>query len=222
MRISNIDQYLSNEESYLNIDGMGLDLNVDATAQTASAPTPTPYAVSIYNSHTATLNAILFGKDIYYLSTNYGSNTAITITNLQGSATYAQLLAQSGTCPFTTSAIKIIATNATQANQTITYYAQDANGTLVAEPITAALFANPFQNDSGYSITMEISREINSNTYLSIPILTGNTITVVIVPQNKFVAARANTGQNAVKQYGRSGLMYGIPTSAGGNVPQLA
>jgi len=217
----NLDQYLSNEESYLNIDGMGLDLNVDATAQTASAPSPTPYAVSIYNSHTATLNAILFGKDIYYLDEDFGSDSAITITNLQGSSTYAQLLAQSGTCPFTTSVIKIIATNASQANQTITYYAQDANGTLVGEPITAALYANPFQNDSGYSITMEISREINSNTYLSIPILAGGTITVVIAPQNKFVAARANTGQNTVKQYGRSGFIYGIPTSNSGMSPQL-
>lgn len=215
MRKLNIEEYLNMvDDAYSGFDGgfngyaNDLDFSgADGDARMASpqyvqAVTPTPYQISVANTTAGTLTAVLFGKNQYLLSTNYGSAVGITVTPSQTNVSYIQLLQQSAEQPFETSLIRVQSTNAAQVTQILTVTTTDANGQTCSVPvITQSYFsANQFQAgivDVPYAVT------IDGNTNVQFPVLANTTVILTFFPAEKVNTARAlrSKASNPLKQY---------------------
>ena len=90
--------YGNEYESEINADGPGYgtemyQANGGGAPAAQNAGSPNPYSITIVNSTAGTLNARIFGYNIYQQSTNNGSDVGITITP-QASITYIHLISQ--------------------------------------------------------------------------------------------------------------------------------
>jgi hypothetical protein len=214
----NINSYLVEAErefsGFENQNGYAEDLNgvegIGMTPQPANIA-PTPYSVNITNSTAGTLNAILFGKNKYLLSTNYGSPVGITIAPSQTNISYLMLLQQSAEQPFETSFMRILSTSNPQVNQVITVTSFDANGQSCDIPIMLSSFFSPNQFQDGM-VDIPLNMKIDGNTYFTFPILAGLTVTMTFFPRNKVNPSRALNGQSQVRPYGAPSVAIGIPT----------
>lgn len=208
----NINQYLAEvDNSFSGFDAstpynMGdLDFsgaNGAAVAAPQRAVTPSPYQISVSNTTGGTLTLVLFGKNQYLLTANFGSSAGLTVTPSQTNVSYLQLLNQSAEQPFETSLIRVQADNNSQVTQILTITSTDANGQTCTVPvITQSYFsANQFQAgivDVPYAVT------IDGNTNIQTPILAGVTATYTFFPAEKVNPSRALRGRsgNALKQY---------------------
>lgn len=204
-----VERYLNEvEEEFSGFEGHfdhGMDLDfsgAQGVAQDIPAPvTPSPYQISVQNTTAGTLTAVLFGKNQYLLSTNFGSATGIVVTPSQTNVTYLELLQQSAEQPFETSLIRVQSTNTAQVTQILTITSRDANGQECTVPlITQSYFsANQFQ---GTIIDVPYSVRVDGNTNIQFPVLANTTVTMTFFPAEKINASRALAGRSAVKQYG--------------------
>ncbi len=207
----NIDAYMREAEAqFSGADGefdYGFDSNADldlsfdavAPAPAVQLKQPAPYQVSVVNSTAGTLTAILFGRNIYELTTNFGSAVGITVTPAS-SIPYIQLLNQSASQPFETSLIRIQSTNTAQVTQVINIVSSDANGQSVNIPLytTSYFSANQFQ--SGI-VDVPYTLKIDGNTYISFSVLANTTVIFDFFPMNKVNQARNLNGNTALQNY---------------------
>jgi hypothetical protein len=220
----NIQKFLTDAEenfSGFNGDGFANDLDFDggfyeddyygATGTGQAGVSPAPYQVTITNTNGTTANAVLFGYNKYLLTSNFGSDTGVTVTPSQSNVTYLELLQQSAGQPFETSLIRIQSSNTSQITQVLTITSKDANGQQCLIPlITQSYFsANQFQStilDVPYSLT------IDANTYITIPVLATTTVVFTFFPAEKINPARNLGGKPQAKPYGAPSVAIGIPT----------
>ena len=170
------------------------------------AATPTPYQISVVNTTGTALTVVLFGKNQYLLSPNFGSAVGITVTPSQQNVSYLQLLNQSAEQPFETSLIRVQSTNAAQVTQILTVQSTDANGQTCTVPvITQSYFsANQFQAgivDVPYAVT------IDGNTNIQSSILANTTVIYTFFPAEKVNPSRALRSRN-----GNPLKMYAAPS----------
>ena len=179
---SGADGYEFDESSFDS--NVSVDLSADGGGMAAqNLPQASPYVLQITNSTAGTLNAIIFGQNIYLLSTNYGSPTGITITS-QSNVGYLQLLNQSSQQPFTTSLIRIVSTTTPQVTQQMSLTSTDASGKSITVPLITQSYFSPNQYQGGIvDFTMPI--EVNGSTYLTYPVLAGLTVTMYVFPRSK-------------------------------------
>lgn len=175
-----------------------------ADAERVAAPvrrSPSPYQLVITNTTAGTLNAVLFGKNIYLLSTNYGSAVGLTVTPSQSNVSYLQLLQQSGDQPFETSLIRIQTKTNTQLTQIVNITSTDANGQQCTIPlITQSYFsANQFQSTI---LDIPYNLKIDGNTYLTYSVLAGETVTITFFPAEKANVSRMLDGTSTLQKYG--------------------
>lgn len=217
-----IDSYLRQAESeYSGFDGSdfdgdsnftsntGLDLSFDgddgfdgeSNANGASAAKqPSPYQVSVVNSTAGTLTAVLFGYNIYQLTSNFGSAVGITVTPSQTNVSYLQLLSQSASQPFETSLIRIQSTNTAQITQIITITSSDANGQSCTIPLITQSYFSANQFQSGI-LDIPFALRVDGNTYLSFSVLANTTVTVTLFPSDKANLSRNLNKQGALQKY---------------------
>ncbi len=216
----NITEYLADAEAqfsgfdgadmYSFDDNTELQFSFDdmysADAERVAAPvrsyrSPSPYQLVITNTTAGALNAVLFGKNIYLLSTNFGSAVGLTVTPSQSNVTYLQLLQQSGDQPFETSLIRIQTTTNTQLTQIVNITSTDANGQQCTIPlITQSYFsANQFQSTI---LDIPYSLKIDGNTYLTYSVLAGEVVTMTFFPAEKANVSRMLGGASTLQKYG--------------------
>lgn len=164
--------------------------------------TPSPYQISVSNTTGGILTLVLFGKNQFLLSPNFGSAAGLTVTPSQVNVSYLQLLNQSAEQPFETSLIRVQADNNSQVTQILTIQSTDANGQTCTVPvITQSYFsANQFQAgivDVPYAVT------IDGNTNIQTPMLPNTAATYTFFPAEKVNTAKVLRGRtgNALTQY---------------------
>lgn len=216
----NVDAYLADAEAhYSNMGGDDGDFNanifdnadgdeVQATSTASSAPTPTPYSVIVANTTAGTLTCILFGKNQWLLTTNFGSAAGLTVTPAQTNVSYLELLQQSADMPFETSLIRVQSSNATQVTQIWTVTTKDANGQQATLPIIMSNYFSAYQQQSGI-MDVPYSLRIDGNTQVAFPVLASTTVTVTFFPALKANQTREIAGKNAVQQYGAPAVNVG-------------
>lgn len=192
-----------NADLFFNADADMYSADAERVAAPAAAVrrSPSPYQLVITNTTAGALNAVLFGKNIYLLSTNFGSAVGLTVTPSQSNVSYLQLLSQSGDQPFETSLIRIQTTTNTQLTQIVNITSTDANGQQCTIPlITQSYFsANQFQSTI---LDIPYSLKIDGNTYLTYSVLAGEVVTMTFFPAEKANVSRMLGGASTLQKYG--------------------
>ena len=183
----------------------GEDMNFAGQTQPKS---PTPYQVTVENTTAGTLTAILFGKNQFLLSTNFGSATGIIVTPAQNNVSYLFLLQQSADQPFETSLIRIQSANTVQITQILTVTVLDANGQSATLPIITQSYFSSYQQQSGI-LDVPYSLKIDGNTSVSFPVLATTTVIITFFPSEKVDTARALNGKGAKAVYGNPQVNLG-------------
>lgn len=198
---SNFDDY-----GYGDFDGYSDEDNFAGAMPQAKSPTP--YQVTVENTTAGTLTAILFGKNQFLLSTNFGSATGIIVTPAQTNVSYLFLLQQSADQPFETSLIRIQSSNTTQITQILTVTVLDANGQSATLPIITQSYFSSYQQQSGI-LDVPYSLKIDGNTNVSFPVLGTTIVIITFFPSEKVDTARALNGKNAKAIYGNPQVNLG-------------
>jgi hypothetical protein len=207
---SNFDDYYFEDDSYFEDDNFdGFDYFEDDYSFAGAKPkAPTPYQVTVENTTSGTLTAVLFGKNEYLLSTNYGSATGIIVTPAQTNVSYLFLLQQSSDQPFETSLIRIQSSNTTQITQILTVTVLDANGQSATLPIITQSYFSSYQQQSGI-LDVPYSLKIDGNTSVSFPVLATTTVIITFFPAEKVDTARALNNKGAKAVYGNPQVNLG-------------
>lgn len=221
----NVDQYLHDNktEQMHNADGGALQQMImadggqnETTYRLAQQITkaPAPYVINVTNTTAGNLTCILFGTSLYYQSTNYGSDTGVTVASASTNISYFQMLTQSLTQPFEVGAMRIIS-SASQVVQTINAESVDSSGQRVDLPIFASIYQSSYQNNSGI-VDIDYPFTIDANTSLSFTILAATSAVVIFFPRTKVNQVKTLNGAPAITQYGAAPVTIGVPVSATG------
>lgn len=214
-----IDAYLNMvEEQYSGFDGMDYDdydyedYNDNYSMATGGGvdmlKSPSPYQITVINTTAGTLTAVLFGKNQYLLSTNFGSAVGLTVTPAQTNVSYLELLQQSADQPFETSLLRVQSSNATQVTQILTVTVKDANGQSATLPIITQSYFSSYQQQSGI-LDVPYNLKIDGNTNVTSPILAGATVTYTFFPAEKVNVAKGLAGKAPVQVYGNPQVNLG-------------
>jgi hypothetical protein len=190
----------NNSEIYFNAD----DLYSSDAAEVVASPvrrSPSPYQIAITNSTASPLNAIIFGKNIYLLSANFGSAVGLTVIPSQSNVSYLQLLNQSGDQPFETSLIRIQCTNTAQVTNIINITSTDSNGQQCTIPLITQSYFSANQFQAGI-LDIPYNLKIDGNTYLTYQVFGQTTVVMTFFPANKANSARMLGGQSSLQKYG--------------------
>ena len=170
-----------------DISSSGADGYDNASGQSVMNTMSEPYIISYANTTTTTTGtAVFMGYNDYFGVSNYGS-LSVTVTNLQG-GTYGRLLAQSQNKPFHIqkwrfqSSCTLATSNVTsQLAQTITINYVDGNGNLTTKPFNMSVLKDLYQQVTD---AIDCTKPINfdGNTFLTIPVLAGNTLIMSAYP----------------------------------------
>ncbi len=193
---SNFD---SNANLDLSFDGSDFDGDSNASGGGAGKQA-SPYQVSVVNSTAGTLTAVLFGYNIYQLTSNFGSAVGITVTPSQTNVSYLQLLSQSASQPFETSLIRIQSSNNSQITQIITINSSDANGQSCTIPLITQSYFSANQFQAGI-LDIPFAVRVDGNTYLSFGVLANTTVTITLFPREKANLSRNLNKQGALQNY---------------------
>jgi hypothetical protein len=220
----NIDRYLDEAEErfsgfygddYDDFDGDDFDLfegEDDYSMATGGGidmvKSPSPYQVTVTNTTSGTLTLVLFGKNQYLLSTNFGSSVGLIVTPAQTNVSYLQLLQQSADQPFETSLLRVQSSNSTQITQILTVTITDANGQSATLPIITQSYFSSYQQQSGI-LDIPYQLKIDGNTSVTTPILANTTVTYTFFPAEKVNLAKGLAGKPAVQMYGNPQVNLG-------------
>jgi hypothetical protein len=219
----NIDRYLAEAEErfsgfygddYDDFDGEDFDLfegddySMAVGGGIDMVKSPSPYQLTVQNTTAGTLTLVMFGKNQYLLSTNFGSSAGLIVTPAQANVSYLQLLQQSADQPFETSLIRVQSSNSTQVTQILTVTITDANGQSATLPIITQSYFSSYQQQSGI-LDIPYQLKIDGNTSITTPILATTTVTYTFFPAEKVNVAKGLAGKGAVQVYGNPQVNLG-------------
>jgi hypothetical protein len=190
---------------------------------TAMMKSPSPYQISVTNTTAGTLNLVLFGKNQFLLTPNFGSALGLTVTPSQANVTYLELLQQSSDQPFETSLLRIQSANASQVTQILTITVKDANGQSATLPLITQSYFSAYQQQSGI-LDIPYNLKIDGNTNITTPVLGSTTVTYTFFPAEKVNVAKGLAGKQPVQVYGNPQVNLGgmtfpkRPQAIGGRV----
>lgn len=182
-RMSGFDSYDSMDgESYFDGDDMSFADGDDMSYASGSANVPVsdPYVIQYANGLTSNVTAYMFGYNSFWGSTNYGNNTSVTITNLQGT-TYSALLAQSNNKPFKIGKLRFQSSTSSQLTQTVSITHVDANGKTYSKPLNLSILKDAYQFQSDILDINQIIT-VDANTYLSFTLIASATLVIAVFP----------------------------------------
>jgi hypothetical protein len=228
----NLDRYLDEaEERFSGFDGDYDDYDMDIVEEESWSgatgggvdmlKSPSPYQITVVNTTPNTLTCVLFGKNQYLLSANFGSAVGLTVTPAQANVSYLELLQQSADQPFETSLLRVQSSNATQVTQILTVTVKDANGQSATLPIITQSYFSSYQQQSGI-LDVPYNLKIDGNTSVTSPILGNTTVTYTFFPAEKVNVAKGLAGKKPVQVYGNPQVNLGgmtfpkRPVSLGG------
>lgn len=231
----NIDSYLTEaEERFSGFDGFGDDyddLYLDDVDNFSMAEgggmdmlkSPSPYQITVTNTTESTLTMVLFGKNQFLLSPNFGSALGLTVTPSQANVSYLELLQQSSDQPFETSLLRIQSSNESQVTSILTITVKDANGQSATLPLITQSYFSSYQQQSGI-LDIPYNVKIDGNTSITSPVLGGTTVTYTFFPAEKVNVSKGLAGKKPVQVYGNPQVNLGgmtfpkRPQAIGGRV----
>lgn len=231
----NIDRYLDeaeekfsgfdgyDEDDYLmdDMEGEWDDWSMASGGGVDMLKSPSPYQITVTNTTPNTLTCVLFGKNQYLLSANFGSAVGLTVTPAQSNVTYVELLQQSSDQPFETSLLRVQSANSQQVTQILTVTVKDANGQSAQLPIITQSYFSSYQQQSGI-LDVPYNLKIDGNTSVATPILGNTTVTYTFFPAEKVNVSKGLAGKKPVQIYGNPQVNLGgmtfpkRPASLGG------
>lgn len=179
-----------------------------AEGQPAPAKSPSPYQVNVTNTTAGSLTLVLFGKNQFLLSTNFGSSVGLIVAPAQTNVSYLQLLQQSADQPFETSLIRIQSASSTQVTQILTISVTDANGQSATLPLITQSYFSAYQQQSGI-LDVPYQLKIDGNTSITTTILANTSVTYTFFPAEKVNVSKGLTGSSAVQVYGNPQVNLG-------------
>ncbi len=206
----------SGADGYYYADGSDDESGADGYYYAAGAPVaqpkqPSPYQVNCVNTTGGALTIVLFGKNQYLLTANFGSSVGTTVTPSQSNVTYLELLQQSADQPFETSLIRIQSANTSQITQILTITSKDANGQLAQIPVITQSYFSANQFQSGI-LDVPYPVKIDGNTNVSFSILANTSVTLTFFPAEKINTARTLGGGKSDRQiYGSPRVPMAVP-----------
>lgn len=230
-RSFNIDRYLDDaEERFSGYNGDYDDFNDDYDLMDDDSDwsmatgggvdmvkAPSPYQITVTNTTGGALTVVLFGKNQYLLSTNFGSATALTVAPSQTNISYLELLNQSADQPFETSLIRIQSDVPTQITQILTVTVKDANGQSATLPIITQSYFSSYQQQAGI-LDVPYNLKIDGNTNITSTILANSVTTYTFFPAEKVNASKGLAGKQPLQVYGNPQVNLGgmtFPKRAG-------
>lgn len=228
----NIDRYLDEAEErfsgfngdyddFMEMDEYGDDWSMATGGGVDMLKSPSPYQLTVVNTTPNTLTCVLFGKNQYLLSPNFGSDIALAVTPAQANVSYLELLQQSADQPFETSLLRVQSSNSTQVTQILTVTVKDANGQSATLPIITQSYFSSYQQQSGI-LDVPYNLKIDGNTNVTSPILGNTTVTYTFFPAEKVNVSKGLAGKQPVQVYGNPQVNLGgmtfpkRPASLGG------
>ena len=184
---------------------------------------PSPYQLTVQNTTAGTLTVVLFGKNQFLLSANFGSAVGLVVSPSQANVSYLELLQQSADQPFETSLLRVQSSNASQVTQILTVTVKDANGQSATLPIITQSYFSSYQQQSGI-LDIPYNLKVDANTSITSPILGNTTVTYTFFPAEKVNVAKGLAGKKPVQVYGNPQVNLGgmtfpkRPASLGGRV----
>lgn len=206
------DLYLDDVDNFSMAEGGGIDM----------LKSPSPYQVTVTNTTAGTLTLVLFGKNQFLLSPNFGSALGLTVTPSQANVSYLELLQQSADQPFETSLLRVQST-ATQVTQILTITVKDANGQSATLPLITQSYFSSYQQQSGI-LDIPYNLKIDGNTNITSPVLASTTVTYTFFPAEKVNVSKGLAGKQPVQVYGNPQVNLGgmtfpkRPMALGGRV----
>jgi len=205
----------------MEMDEYGDDWSMATGGGVDMLKSPSPYQLTVVNTTPNTLTCVLFGKNQYLLSPNFGSDIALAVTPAQANVSYLELLQQSADQPFETSLLRVQSSNSTQVTQILTVTVKDANGQSATLPIITQSYFSSYQQQSGI-LDVPYNLKIDGNTNVTSPILGNTTVTYTFFPAEKVNVSKGLAGKQPVQVYGNPQVNLGgmtfpkRPASLGG------
>src|SRR3990172_1482650 len=166
------DARFSGFDGYEDVDlNPGASVRQDFALANGGAPvkTPKPYVLRIVNSTASDLTAVLFGLNKYILTSNFGSDSGVTVTPRSNNVTYTEMLMQTGSQPYETSLIRLRSSNADQVIETLDITFKDASGQVLQDPIYSDTYVSAYQfSDNIADIPYSLTIDGNTNIELTI------------------------------------------------------
>ncbi len=218
----NINAYLQEaEENFSGFDGFGGDYDdfVDNDSWSMAdgngngmdmsmLRSPSPYQITVSNTSAGVLTLVLFGKNQFLLTPNFGSDAGLVVTPSQANVTYLELLQQSSDQPFETSLLRIQSSNASQITQILTVSVKDANGQSATYPLITQSYFSAYQQQSGI-LDVPFNLKIDGNTNVTTPVLGSTVVTYTFFPAEKINVAKGLAGQNPQVVFGNPQVNLG-------------
>jgi hypothetical protein len=173
-----------------------------ASGQVASRSTE-PYVLNIANGGGATETAIIFGRNRFVGQANFGSGLNITITMGVAGVPYEQLLQQSASEPFEIVKVRLSSSSTTQLDQSMTFVKTDSNGQSAQTPVTVTSYLSPDQFQNSLR-DIDYRMQIDGNTHISYPILSGQSVTMSIYISAKVNIAKPLQAEGAITEFSKA------------------
>jgi hypothetical protein len=171
------------------------------------APPSQPFNFSIVNSTASAVTAVILGANQNISATNNGNAAAITITQQNGSITYAQFLQNMLTYQFRVGLLYMYSTTAGQPFNPITVSQTDPTGPTSSLPYYPKL--NGFQNQSTVG-EVNCSIPVNAFTQFSISINASATLLFSLYPEVTLDVSQGLINQQP-KQGRSNPMISGVP-----------
>ncbi len=163
-----------------------------------------PYIVNISNTNVALTNYVLFGSAANRTSATFGEPAGIVVTYGLAGYTYAQLLADSESKPFTIGRIRLDDTTAGGASANLTaplsVAKTSSEGTLFQSPLTPYTALNQFITSA---IEIPCNFEVDSDTQIQGSLIASSSIRFSIFPAMRASQTRSLNQKPDLKGFGR-------------------
>ena len=163
-----------------------------------------PYIINIANGNVGSTNYVLFGSAANRTSATFGEPAGIVVTYGLAGYTYAQLLADSESKPFTVGRIRLDDTTAggATANLTapLTVAKTSSEGTLFQSPLTPYTALNQFITSA---IEIPCNFEVDSDTSINGSLIGSSSVRFSIFPAMRASQTRVLNHKPDLKGFGR-------------------
>lgn len=146
------------------------------------------YTITVENANLATTSCTLFAANQNANAANFGNAVGITVT--LGEATYAELLAETQTKPFTTSGIRLSSSSSSQLDQVLTIRKKEADGKDCAYPLQTANYFSAFQQQATIREIAPYIIEVTGSTQVTFNVLASTTMVFTVFIGRKYDAAK--------------------------------
>lgn len=167
------------------------------------------YTVVVTNTNTsgAAVAAIVFGGDLYSGSTQPNAGVTVTVSE----SSHSQVRAESQRSPFWVNGLRYLTTTASQMQtQVPTWYVSESSGAINQRPFRPLSYRTAYNQITTQIDAPTFKILINGSTYLSLPVIANETVTIMFQIGGRWDASQAVKGDSPFLVANQSKLVSGI------------